>query len=145
LGIEGPGSGGRVPGSDGKPARPYSAVPPLGAEGGIGGQAAYAAYGRGASGVKLLYGSGQAELVTPQANTNLMVNRTVIPTVRTHVEPGTTAWLAVAVYGEAFGPEGCGAGEWTAAPTAQVVDGELLIYTAAGTVDEPMFRVRLDV
>lgn len=144
LGIEGPGSGGRLPGSGGKPARPYSAVPPQSAESAASGEAAYAAYGRGASGVKLLYGSGQAELLTPQANTNIMVNRTVIPTVRTHVKAGATAWLAVAVYGEAFGPEGYGAGEWAAAPRAAVQDRELLIYTAAGGDAAPVFRVRLD-
>ncbi|MNC37957.1 hypothetical protein D3C75_865420 [compost metagenome] len=144
LGIEGPGSGGHVPGGSGKPVRLYSTVPPLGAESGGSSQAAYAAYGRGASGVKLLYGSGLAELLTPQANTNVMVSRTVIPTVRTRLEAGTTAWLAVAVYGEAFGPEGYGAGEWASAPTAQAVDGELLVYTAPGSVGEPAFRVRLD-
>ena len=142
LGIEGPGSGGWLPGGSGEPARPYSSQPPQGPE--SSGIAAYAAYGRGASGVKLLYGSGQAELLTPQANTNLMVCRTVIPTVRTHVEAGATAWLAVAVYGEAFGAEGYGAGAWAAAPTAQVVDGELLVYTAARGAAVPAFRVRLD-
>lgn len=143
LGIEGPGSGGLLPGGSREPARPYSTVPPQGTDSSSG-TAAYAAYGRGASGVKLLYGSGQAELLTPQANTNIMVSRTVIPTVRTHVEAGTTAWLAVAVYGEAFGAEGYAAGTWAAAPSAQVVDGELLVYTAAGGMAEPAFRVRLD-
>lgn len=142
LGIEGVGSGGRLPGDSGRPARPYIASLSDDASG-IGSQAAYAAYGRGASGIRLLYGDGKAELLTPQANTNVMVNRTVIPTIRTRIEAGTSAWLAVAVYGEAFGPEGYGAGEWSAAPTARVAERELLIYPAAGE-GEPVFRIDLN-
>ncbi|MGN7941179.1 DUF2264 domain-containing protein [Metabacillus sp. 22489] len=53
----------------------------------------------GASGVKTLYGNGRAELIFPNANTNLINPRTVIPTIKTKVHQGVTL-LASAVYGE---------------------------------------------
>lgn len=52
----------------------------------------------GKSFIKLLYGGGTADLIYPNANTNIIHNRTVIPTIKTSIEPGIT-WLASAVYG----------------------------------------------
>ncbi|MEW9699446.1 DUF2264 domain-containing protein [Paenibacillus sp. SI8] len=89
----------------------------------------------GASGVASLFGGGVAELVQPNANTNLMHPRTVIPTVRTSIQPGV-AWLVSGVYGAPASREA--AGGWAAAPYAEVRQGELLVYVNAG--GEPVFR-----
>jgi hypothetical protein len=134
LGIEGIGSGGRLPGDSGLPASPLLS--------GAGDGIACATYGRGASGVKVLYGSGAAELIYAQANTNVMVNRTVIPTVRTRIEAGTSAWLATAVYGEAFPEEADNGGQWSEAPTILVMDGELQVFVSGSAA--PVFRVKLN-
>lgn len=56
----------------------------------------------GASGVVALYGDGKANIVHPNANTNLMHPRTVIPTVTFRVDPGVR-WLATGVYGRPAG------------------------------------------
>ncbi|MGM7723202.1 DUF2264 domain-containing protein [Metabacillus sp. Hm71] len=53
----------------------------------------------GATGIKNLYGDGNAELIYPNSNTNLINSRTVIPTIKTRINPGTS-WLVSAVYGE---------------------------------------------
>jgi hypothetical protein len=53
----------------------------------------------GASGIQSIYGNGQPELVYPNANTNLMNPRTVIPTVKGSLKRGTH-WLVTAVFGE---------------------------------------------
>ncbi|UJF31375.1 DUF2264 domain-containing protein [Paenibacillus hexagrammi] len=86
----------------------------------------------GASGVKLLAGSGAAELVQPQANTNILHPRTVIPTVRMSFQPGVT-WLVTAVFGSPNG-SGCEStsADWQAAPYAEMQDGELFIYEQKG-------------
>ena len=51
------------------------------------------------SGIKSLYGNGKAELVYPNANTNLVHSRTVIPTIKASLKPGIH-WLVNAVFGE---------------------------------------------
>lgn len=111
---------------------------------------AWAGYGRGASGIRQLLGTGRTELVFPQANTNVLVNRTVIPTIRCRVEAGTQAWLVSAVYGESFA-DAYSTGRWEQAPRADVVDGELQIFMgdsrlspATAVSGEPVFRIRLD-
>lgn len=53
----------------------------------------------GGSGIVNKRGYGQAELIYPNANTNLLHPRTVIPTLRGHLAPGEH-WLISAVYGE---------------------------------------------
>lgn len=53
----------------------------------------------GTSGIKGLTGYGKAELIWPNANTNLLRPRTVLPTLTAALEPGTH-WLASAVYGD---------------------------------------------
>lgn len=93
----------------------------------------------GASGIRCLYGGGKAELVYPNANTNLMRPRTVIPTVRAGIEPGIR-WIATAVYGE---PLHAGSDkEWSAAPRVRLADGTLVVE--AGQGNEPLFSVKLD-
>ncbi|MGF7030860.1 hypothetical protein J2T17_001766 [Paenibacillus mucilaginosus] len=105
--------------------------------------AAYAAWAGTASGILRLYGSGgTAELIVPNANTNLLHPRTVIPTIRTRIEPGVT-WLASAVYGE--GGVSGGAGSWEGAPLALVTGGELVIYAEADGSGEPLLRRRLEL
>ncbi|MEK3969049.1 DUF2264 domain-containing protein [Paenibacillus sp. FSL H7-0323] len=60
----------------------------------------------GISGVKGLIGYVKAELIWPNANTNLLHPRTVLPTLTTFLEPGIH-WLASAVYGDPSG-DSCG-------------------------------------
>jgi hypothetical protein len=142
LGIEGPGSGGwPVPGASAEAgeatARRREALRSKAY-----GTAAWAAYGRGASGVKRLLGDGAAEVITAQANTNVLVNRTVIPTIRTRIPAGSTVWLATAVYGEAFA-QAAGDGAWLQAPEAEVADGELRVYAGPDRSAAPAFRAKL--
>ncbi|WP_079912874.1 DUF2264 domain-containing protein [Paenibacillus sp. 32352] len=92
----------------------------------------------GSVGVKLLYGTGKVELITPNANTNLMYPRTVIPTVRMSIQPGTH-WLATAIYGEpAAGKEN----RWNSSPSASIAGNELSI-TFTGC-DKQEFKKILD-
>lgn len=143
LGIEGPGSGGwPVPGTGGAGAGEAAACSREALRSKACGPAAWAAYGRGASGVKRLLGDGTAELITAQANTNVLVNRTVIPTILTHIAAGSTVWLATAVYGEAFALA-AGDGAWPQAPEAEVADGELLVFNGPDRSAAPVFRVKL--
>lgn len=60
---------------------------------------AFAASPWGVSGVRSLLGYDSAELVWPNANTNLLRPRTVIPTLTASLAPGVH-WLVSAVYGE---------------------------------------------
>ncbi|KHL91252.1 hypothetical protein QW71_35730 [Paenibacillus sp. IHB B 3415] len=53
----------------------------------------------GTSGIKGLMGYGKAELIWPNANTNVLRPRTVLPTLTATLEPGIH-WLASAVYGD---------------------------------------------
>jgi hypothetical protein len=53
----------------------------------------------GKSGIVGLLGYDVVELIYPQANTNIMQPRTVIPTLKTSLEPDTH-WLISAVFGE---------------------------------------------
>ncbi|MUT65207.1 DUF2264 domain-containing protein [Paenibacillus sp. NEAU-GSW1] len=82
---------------------------------------AWAASAWGMSGIKLLYGGGAAELVHPNANTNVLHARTVIPTVVAKLEPGIH-WLATGVYGD---PAGTPQGE---TPRVEEIDGKLYIH-----------------
>ncbi|WP_159881771.1 DUF2264 domain-containing protein [Paenibacillus puerhi] len=99
----------------------------------------------GISGMKCLYGSGACELFVPQANTNLMNPRTVLPTVKARFEPGVS-WLVTAVCGEPL-DENTGsidglarrASERSDVPYALVHNGELLVYRIRGEA-EPVFR-----
>ncbi|CAH0122686.1 hypothetical protein PAE9249_05272 [Paenibacillus sp. CECT 9249] len=60
---------------------------------------AIAANGYGISGVRGLLGYEAAELVWPNANTNVLRPRTVIPALRASLQPGVR-WLAAAVAGD---------------------------------------------
>ncbi|MEW4372569.1 DUF2264 domain-containing protein [Paenibacillus kandeliae] len=53
----------------------------------------------GSSGIVGLRGYEQAELIWPNANTNLLHPRTVLPTLKATVEPGVQ-WLIAAVHGD---------------------------------------------
>lgn len=79
--------GGFALGQEAKPAQQF---------GGIGTAAATA---WGTSGIKGLTGYSKAELIWPNANTNLLRPRTVLPTLTVSLEPGVH-WLASAVYGD---------------------------------------------
>lgn len=59
----------------------------------------------GTSAVKGFIGYEQAVLVWPNANTNLLHPRTVLPTLTKTLEPGIH-WLAAAVYGDPLGDTG---------------------------------------
>ena len=79
----------------------------------------------GASGIRSIFGNGQADLIYPNANTNLINPRTVIPTVKGSLKPGTH-WLINAVYGEP-GSEHL-LNHWDMAPTVELVDDEIIIW-----------------
>ncbi len=53
----------------------------------------------GTSGIVGLHGHGEAELIYPHANTNLLYPRSVIPTLKTNLDIGVN-WLASAVIGQ---------------------------------------------
>ncbi|HZH60140.1 MAG TPA: DUF2264 domain-containing protein [Metabacillus sp.] len=69
----------------------------------------------GASGIKNLYGGGNTELIYPNANTNILHSRTVIPTIQTRITPGTSI-LVNAVYGET----GSNEDSWVDVPHVEV-------------------------
>ncbi|MNZ98948.1 hypothetical protein D3C78_1182550 [compost metagenome] len=100
---------------------------------------ALAANELGASGIRRLHGPGQAELVYPQSNTNLMNPRTVIPTVKNSLEPGIH-WLVSAVFAEP-GEDTFEQG-WESGPTATVT-GSQLVITLPGT-PEHAFTISLE-
>ena len=53
----------------------------------------------GSSGIRLLHGKGRPELTYPNANTNLLHSRTVIPTITASLDPGRS-WLVTGIYGQ---------------------------------------------
>lgn len=72
----------------------------------------------GASGIKSLHGGGKAEFIYPHSNTNLISSRTVIPTIKTRMDPGTH-WLVSTVFGE----PGRSEDNWYDSPDVKI-DGE---------------------
>ncbi|WP_391559645.1 DUF2264 domain-containing protein [Robertmurraya sp.] len=78
----------------------------------------------GASGIKSLDENGQAELLYPHANTNVMQARTVIPTIKASYNPGTH-WMINAVYGE-VGSDGVMKG-WESVTEVKVQDGKITV------------------
>ncbi|WP_121660780.1 DUF2264 domain-containing protein [Metabacillus litoralis] len=62
-------------------------------------QACIASMTWGASGIMSLLGGGNAEFIYPNSNTNILHSRTVIPTIKTRIHPGTSI-LVSAVFGE---------------------------------------------
>lgn len=85
----------------------------------------------GASGMKSLYGYSGCEFIYPNANTNLMHARTVIPTLTRRIAPDMgTAWLVSAVFGE---PDGANALQhWNRPPKAEMADDRIIVYDGAG-------------
>jgi len=104
-----------------------------------GGAAAAAASPHGMSGIVPLLGGGEAKLVFPQANTNVLHARTAIPTAVFRLRPGTH-WIASAIYGEP-GEEDC-ARAWNAPPAA-AVDGNELVVRLCVDGDGESFRIPL--
>ncbi|QAY68603.1 DUF2264 domain-containing protein [Paenibacillus protaetiae] len=79
--------------------------------------AAAASSGGGTSAIRSLLGYETAELVYPQANTNVLHPRTAVPTLRAALEPGVH-WLATAIFGSAKGRGAYAAGEFSSAAAA---------------------------
>ncbi|PLS05595.1 DUF2264 domain-containing protein [Neobacillus cucumis] len=90
----------------------------------------------GVSGIKNIFGNGQADLVYPNANTNLMNARTVIPTVKASLKPGTH-WLVNAVFGEP-GEENASK-LWDTKPRVCVTEREIIIGEGPGKIMIPKF------
>lgn len=65
----------------------------------LSGMGAAAATPWGTSAIRGLMGYTKAQLISPNANTNLLHPRTVLPTLTASLEPGVH-WLASAVYGD---------------------------------------------
>lgn len=106
----------------------------------------------GASGIQALYGVQAAVAVYPNANTNLLHPRTLLPTLTGTLEPGVH-FLAAAVFGMADGRRAEVAATWEQAPRAEAADGCLTVYRSGpGREVEPVpdakpqscFRIRLD-
>lgn len=103
------------------------------------GHNALAACTWGASGIRVLYGAGKAELIHPSSNTNLMNPRTVIPTVRSSMQPGIH-WLATAVFAEPGNDTYLQ--HWNDEPAAVVKDGQLVITSRES--GEVLFARKMD-
>ncbi|WP_117168660.1 DUF2264 domain-containing protein [Paraliobacillus sediminis] len=88
----------------------------------------------GTSGIKNLSESGTLEFVFPNANTNLMHARTVIPTITTKINPGRT-WLVSAVFGE---PGGDTDDNWNTPPKIEMKNNQLIVYSTSR--DEVIFK-----
>ncbi len=87
-------------------------------------QESLAIFSWGVSGIKNIVGNGQAELVYPNANTNLINTRTVIPTVKVSLKPGKHL-LINAVFGE---PGSANVMKhWDDIPNVEIVEGEIII------------------
>ncbi len=84
--------------------------------------ASLAAFPWGASGVKNLCGGEAAELIFPNANTNIMHARTVIPTVKASLKPGRRLFINAF-----FGEPGGDASLWEEPPVAEIKDGKIMI------------------
>ncbi|OLS40917.1 DUF2264 domain-containing protein [Bacillus sp. MRMR6] len=81
-------------------------------------------YPWGASGIKSIYGDSQPELIYPNANTNLIHDRTVIPAIKASFKSGKH-WLVHAVFGE---PGSVNIKQkWKNCPKIEVTDGEIII------------------
>jgi hypothetical protein len=85
----------------------------------------------GSSGIVSIYGQGQPDLVYPNANTNLINPRTVIPTVKGSLKPGTH-WLVNAVFGEP-GSEN-EVSQWNLLPHVDITRDEMIITLGSQTV-----------
>ncbi|WP_088104844.1 DUF2264 domain-containing protein [Halalkalibacter urbisdiaboli] len=81
----------------------------------------------GESGIKSLYGNSTAQLIHPNANTNIMNSQTVIPTLQGKLKPGTH-WLVSAVFGEPSSETSTN--EWENAPRVEIINNELNVLTA---------------
>ncbi|MCR2803425.1 DUF2264 domain-containing protein [Paenibacillus soyae] len=79
----------------------------------------------GISGVVSLHGWSGSKLVLPNANTNLLHPRTILPTLTASLAPGVT-WLVSAVYGEPAA-RSLADGGWSSPPRAEWRDGELIV------------------
>lgn len=78
----------------------------------------------GASGIVQLFGGDRAEMIYPNANTNILHPRTVLPTVTAALQPGTHL-LITAVYGN---PRASDADDlWSAAPEVEVAHDEIIV------------------
>ncbi|WP_077619329.1 DUF2264 domain-containing protein [Bacillus sinesaloumensis] len=78
----------------------------------------------GASGIKCLQADGKTELIYPNANTNLLHSRTIIPTAKTKILTGSN-WLVSAVYGEAL--NNTTVSEWNETPEVNIMPDRLVI------------------
>lgn len=96
----------------------------------------------GTSGARVLLGAGAPELIYPQSNTNLLHQRTVIPTVRTSLQPGIS-WLVTAFYGggAANGAASTVDMDRLDSPAAVVSCGHLLVFRPDGT---EWFKLEMD-
>lgn len=78
----------------------------------------------GTSGIRGLRGYTESQLIYPNANTNLLYPRTVIPTLKTNCDQGVS-WLVAAVYGQPG-----------ALPVTNLPDEEYIKSLMLGWIDE---------
>ncbi len=84
---------------------------------------AVATFTWGTSAIRNLNGSGKPELVFPNANTNLIHSKTVIPMIKSKLSPGTH-WLVSAVYGEPESDD-----KWNEAPRVEITNDRVVVYS----------------
>ncbi|MFC4321552.1 DUF2264 domain-containing protein [Litchfieldia salsa] len=94
-----------------------------------------AVMGTGSSGIRSIYGNGKAELIFPHSNTNILNSRTVIPTIKTRINPGNSL-LVSAVYGEPIGKNS----SWKEVPNVTVSDDKITICFKNGRPVEVIYK-----
>ncbi|TSB47883.1 DUF2264 domain-containing protein [Alkalicoccobacillus porphyridii] len=102
-----------------------------------GGLASYKT-GAGSSAIKNIVGHGEATLIMPNANTNLMKTRTCIPTLKTELHPGKHL-LAAIVYGS---PTETMQEGWETSFIAKHQEGRVTFYKKGETV--PLLQLEME-
>ncbi|WP_336788573.1 DUF2264 domain-containing protein [Paenibacillus sp. MMO-177] len=87
--------------------------------------------GFGGSGISGIRGYERAELIQAQSNTNLMHQRTAIPTLQAKLKPGTNILIA-AVYGEPGAQEEVPPEQWEEFIKLSVRDGQIRAVSPLG-------------
>lgn len=85
----------------------------------------------GSSGITGIHGYERAELISVQSNTNLMHQRTAIPTLQAMLEPGTHLLIS-AVYGEPGAKYVVNSDQWRERIKLSVDAGQIMVASPSG-------------
>jgi Uncharacterized protein conserved in bacteria len=92
----------------------------------------------GASGIRILHGTGAPQLIYPNSNTNIVHTRTAIPTVKASL-PAGRSWIVTAIYGESSSDRYPDSRQL--APYAEATENHIVVYRHDG---EELYRVEKD-